>query len=325
MGTLIALDQVKVSYHNRLHDLNSKFVEMARTLGRMETKIAYANLKEEMHREYIDLGAPLLESGFLDLSLVVFSALEQTLQKCRDITGAVDFSKGLAFFYQGRILICQENFTRGVALIQLAWEEDKELTHRGAAEKILEDWSDDACKYIKELLSCNPEYDALDPLTILNRLGNERYRLMAIITDYQTRLTDWRSLALKDAAETNMMRICKLTEYYLKTKLNVSDMLGPLIEKAFSKDKELFPWFQQWANWKSTRGSADYRYPRDDTKIKTILESTDSTILKAFKLLCLLRNFTAHIYNEQSILFDMYEECFKACLGALMYTVNYVG
>jgi hypothetical protein len=257
--------------------------------------------------------------------LRVFSALEQTIDECREITGAEDFSTGLAFHNQGAAYIFQENFFRGISLIQLAQEEDKLLAHHGAAEKALQSWSTSACNYIRDALSYDQNYRALEPTTILNRLGNDRYRLMAIVVEYQTRLKDWRSLAVKDAAETNIVRICKLAEYYLKTKLGKTDPLPALIEIAFSKHKESCLWFNKWKKWKDNKGATTYSSRSDDVKISSILDSSDHTIAKSFELLCLLRNFTAHIYNEQSVLFDRYEECFKTCLGALMYTVNYVG
>jgi hypothetical protein len=40
-------------------------------------------------------------------------------------------------------------------------------------------------------------------------------------------------------------------------------------------------------------------------------------------LLSLVRNFTAHIYNEKSVLFERYEDCFNHCLKALVYTIRY--
>ena len=264
------------------------------------------------------------EAGYLDFSLKIYSALGKTIQECRDITDAVDFSNGLAFYNQGMVQMLQDNFGRGVALIQLAWEEDKELVHHGEAEKRLEEWSSEFCSLILDLFRDDQHFNKMEPTNILSRLGNEKYRLMAIVIDHNTRLKDWRSLAIKDAAETNILRICKLTEYYLKTKLPRSDELPAMIEFAFSKNKKLFSWFKKWAKWKGAKGATSYRYPTDDSKIIDILDSPDDSVLKSFKLICLLRNFTAHIYNERSILFRRYEDCFKTCLKALMYTINYV-
>lgn len=64
-------------------------------------KGTYKDLKEEMHKEYALLGNRLLEAKFYDFSLKVFSRLEQTVHECWEITGAIDFSKGLAFYNQG--------------------------------------------------------------------------------------------------------------------------------------------------------------------------------------------------------------------------------
>jgi len=324
MDTIRFLQETEAYYKGLLDQLYNKFVDKALALGRTASKTAYANLKEEMHREYGSLGEPLLRSGFSDFSISIYSSLEKTMQACRDVTGAVDFSKGLALFLQGIALILQGNFSRATALIQLAWEEDKDLAHLGEAEKVLKESSANACKYAKFLLRDEQEYASIETSTILERLENERFRLFAIINEYVIRLKDMRSLSVKDAAETNIMRICKLTEYYLKTKVKKSYELSRLVETAFSKDKKSFPWFQEWAEWKSTPNATKYRHPSDDSKINHILDSDDNAVLKSFKLLCLLRNFTAHIYNEKSVLFDRYEESFKACLAALMYTINYV-
>lgn len=325
MSTPTLEDGAKAIYKSELRDLHNRFVRKARFLGRTSTKARYVKLKGEMHQAYVSLGDPLLRRGFFDLCLMVFSALEQTIDKCRRITGAVDFSKGLALYYQGGAYIFQKNPSRGISLIELALEEDKELAHRGEAERYLRRMSADACRYMIDLLSYDRNYASLDPTRIIDRLGNDRYRLMAIMFEYHNRLTDLRSLRVKDDAETSIMRICKLTEYYLKNKLRKAVELSPLIESAFSHDKHRFSWYTKWARWKSDRGATSYASAGDDAKIEGILQSSDDSVLKSFKLLCLLRNFTAHIYNEQSILFDRYEECFKACLGALMYTVNYVG
>jgi hypothetical protein len=325
LDTITPLNQARADYNDQLRNLHDRFVEKARALGRTSEKDTYTDLKEEMHKEYALLGNRLLEAGFYDFSLMVFSRLEQTVHECWEITGAIDFSKGLAFYNQGVAYIFQENFFRGISLIQLAQEADKDLAHHGAAEKALQSWSASACNFIRDLLNHDQDYRALEPATILDRLGNDRYRLMAIVVEYQTRLRDWRSLAVKDAAEANIMRICKLTEYYLKKRLRKAVELSPLIQSAFSHDKRRFPWYAKWAQWKNKGGATSYSSASDDAKIESILQSSDDGVLKSFKLLCLLRNFTAHIYNEESILFDRYEECFKACLGALMYTVNYVG
>lgn len=318
------LDQVRADYNGQLSNLHDRFVGKARALGRTAEKPSYTSLKEEIHSAYALLGNPLLEAGFHDFSLMVFSRLEQTIDECREITGAEDFSRGLAFHNQGVAYIFQKNFFRGISLIQLAQEADRDLAHHGAAEKALQSWSASACNYIRDTLSYDQDYRALEPTTILDRLGNDRYRLMAIVVEYQTRLKDWRSLAVKDAAEANIMRICKLTEYYLKKRLRKAVELSPLIETAFSDDERRFPWYRKWAQWKNEPGATRYSSASDDAKIESILQSGDDGVLKSFKLLCLLRNFTAHIYNEKSILFGRYDECFQACLGALMYTVNFV-
>jgi hypothetical protein len=325
MSTPTFEDIASAGYKLELRDLRDKFVRKARSLGKTSTKARYAKLKEEMHQAYVSLGDPLLRRGFFDLSLIVFSALEQTIDKCRRITGAVDFSKGLAFYYQGGAYLFQKNTSRGISLIELAFEEDKELAHRGEAERYLGRMSADACKYMIDLLSYDRGHASLDPTRMLDRLGNDRYRLMAIIFEYQLRLTDLRSLKVKDDAETNIMRICKLTEYYLKTKLGKTGTLAELVEVAFRKDGKSPVWWREWKCWKDTPRANEYRARNDDAKIESILDSSDHTTAKSFQLLCLLRNFTAHIYNEQSVLFDRYEECFKACFGALMYTINHVG
>jgi hypothetical protein len=141
-----------------------------------------------------------------------------------------------------------------------------------------------------------------------------------------------RSLAVKDTAETNILKLCKLTENYLKQKLKLKThniTLNPLIQHGFKKNtarisKEGIDWFKEWEkNWLNL-GHTRYENSQDDWKIETVVKSKDDSVAKAFKLLSVIRNFTAHIYNQKSILFKKYEECFILCLKALIYTLKYV-
>lgn len=214
-------------------------------------------------------------------------------------------------------------------MIQLAFKEDKKLKHRGQAAKDLEEFLDSVCRFVKDHLHGDPNFDFLDPKRLVRRLRKEKYRLVGIVCEFQFGLKDMRSLAVKDAAETNILRICKLTETYLKQKLGIAATLNRLIKDAFrnnvgKRSRTGVDWHHQWIQWLNIPKASNYASHRDDNKIRNILNAQDDSALKAFKLLSLVRNFTAHIYNEKSILFKRYDECFGLCLKALMYTIHYV-
>jgi len=330
---VIRLNHVMKKLDSILGNLHTKYIRQANNLRRKGADADCIQLKESMqgkHGRYTELGNYLSNAGFLDLSLRVYSELERTVYECRRITGSKHFNIALALHNQGIRYFLQRNHDRGIALIQLASKEDRKIKHHGQAEKDLKNMLDVVCGFIRGVLRGDPNFDHLDPKKLVRRLReDEKFRLVGIVYNFSNGLKDTRSLAVRDIAETNIMRTCKLTETYLKRKLKLAKTLNPLIQDAFKNNPAKCSrigndWYQDWCtNWLKG-GYTKYETHRDDNKIQLALNSQDDSVAKAFKLLTLLRNFTAHIYNEKSILFKRYDECFKLCLRALTYTISYV-
>jgi hypothetical protein len=323
----------RLTLSNYLELLKTNYINRAKKLGKNKDDAEYIEFKEGIHTEFNKIGIPYFEKGFYGMGLYVYSKLEEVITECGNITDSIHFSNGLAFHNQGIAHIHLLNYNRGVSLIQLAWEEDKKLKHLGAAERYSQILIDRACNLIDIILRKDPIFSFIDAKKLLGRLGIQKYRLMGIILEHKNRIKNVGSLAVIDSAEINIMRICKLIEYHLKIKKNDQNFieLGSLIETFFSNqsNRQRFQWYKEWANWKNkqwrdkTRASSYFK-PEHDEKIKDILDSSDDSILKSFKLIYLLRNFTTHFYNEKSILYKRYEECFQHCIKALMYTLHYI-
>jgi hypothetical protein len=260
----------------------------------------------------------------------VYSELEKTVHDCRTTTASKYFKKGVAYHNQGTIYFNQGDYSRWIAYVELAIREDRTLKHKGQAHRDLVTSVDSICEFISSDLNLDTNFSHINPKAVIARLiEGEKYRLIRIMLEFQHGLKDMRSLAVRDTAETNIMRICKLTETYLKRKLGKSKTLNPLIQNAFTNStarisKAGHDWLKDWqTNWLNGK-MTDYRSIRDDTKIEQALKFRRDSVTQAFNMLTLLRNFTAHIHNDNSILFRKYAECFNICVRAFLYSVRHV-
>lgn len=78
--------------------------------------------------------------------------------------------------------------------------------------------------------------------------------------------------------------------------------LTNLIQQAFPSST--YPSRKAWQYWVESV-SPSYEDPRDEKKIAEILYSrTTGYEARMFEMLCLMRNFTAHLFNDRSMIFQ---------------------
>jgi len=94
--------------------------------------------------------------------------------------------------------------------------------------------------------------------------------------------------------------------------------LTPLVRSAFGKDNSKYKWFMEWSSL-----NKNYRDPKEDDKklIAVLYDQSRSHEANIFLVLAIARNFSAHVFNDESELFldKNYEKAFLMCIEALMY------
>jgi len=301
------------------------FQEEAKILGRNGTKEHYEHFKERIHAWYNQLAFPFIRRGspspLAEIAARSYSHLAGTLSSCREITEYA-FDLGLAYHNLGIALIRLGDFEAGVSWIELASVEDAQIGHTtGAAGPVLQQIERDAWSACDGVVSKAATKLGPTETVVKSLINTERYRLLQIILRFNTQIKDYRGYLEKDTLERNLSNLARLTEHYLRRTRPKSDgNLVNLIQNAF--DMKVFPWRRSWQDWKDTV-TTHYYGPNEDGKISDILsDKTDLYEAKMFKLLCLLRNFTAHVFNDRSCIFDNYERVFEMCLAAFLYTAN---
>ena len=177
-------------------------------------------------------------------------------------------------------------------------------------------WS--ACDRILRQAAC-----ALQPTEDLVKKLNdaEKYRLFVIILKGQPP-QDNRGTIVKESMDRILNSLGKLTEAYLKRATHRTGELAQQICQAFPTASYL--WRSDFQTWLNVVHPS-YELPADDQKIIDILNDRVSPYeAKIFELLCLTRNFTAHIVNDSSTLFAVvnYKAIYEMCLAAFLYTLN---
>jgi hypothetical protein len=306
-----------------LAHLRSHFTSEARQLGKAQPKAQYERLKETAHAYYTELGLALDRMKLSELSLRCYLHVYGTIDECKEHTN-YPFDHGFEFFNAGLSNLRLDVYERGVSLIELADVEDKEIKNvTGAAVQFLKAMMEVAWNSCDEIASSS--YLLLSPTRELVARMNEseKYRLFLIVLRTREDYGDYRGYITKDELERNLGSIAKLTEAYLRRRLSGETTLASAILQLFPVSR--YPWRRTWQTWLNGRGNT-YLGSADDAKIGTILtDTTSSTEDTMFKLLCLMRNFTAHMFNDQSVIFkdkETYRAAFRYCLTAFLYSVN---
>ena len=307
-----------------LQSIRSKCEAKAMSLGKGRTKDEYENLKEWTNFHYNALGQGLLSIQLSSLAVLCYSHLNYTLEMCSRLTD-YPFDRGLALFNAGlAYLQIGGVFEEGLGYVELAQIEDADIRHHaGMAASTLDKIKELAWQFCDEL-STKSGLMLKSASKLVTRLNeSEQFRLLLIVLRYQSKGSDHRGYLAKDMLEKNLNSVGKLTEAYLKRATSKDLMLKNLIEQAF---QSTYCWRRIWQTWTDTV-KPSYASAADEKKISDILaDKTSPYEAKMFEMLCLMRNFTAHLFNDRSIVFQTtdYETVFSMCLCAFLYSLDKV-
>jgi len=315
---------------------------------------------KEMESGNIDIlkhvGLPEAKSIWNEIALPLYlvgsySDFERLFKEMLSVIEAVEkkkggrIHKGLALYHLGLAQVSQRNFDEGIPNILDAYEEDKvtygsEDAKRYFAYNFNKDFLSRisrkieaiyfsqmksklvsntglASKSLENLVSTFDEGESLFFAKTMNSKMVNKFR-----NDFYTRVLLW----------DNLRNLCLLLEIYLKRKLSSNNMLGSLVPSAFNSDV----WMRIYISHRGSRDANDYTYyssPLDfSRKINQLLTDNffssndeDDFLARVFLLSVLVRNFTAHNFDEYEKLLtteNLYEDVFKHAVYALLYALH---
>jgi hypothetical protein len=289
------------------------------------------SFKEAVHRTYVSIATPFALSHVFEIPFRIYHDMLETTEECSRLAG-YRFDKGLEYANLSIAEIGLRNLDQGFSHMELAKAEDDRIGHKtGVAKTNLQYILDDAYKSIQAMVDRSPisHLGKASELCETNLEWAEKCRLAKAMWKFGIRIQDSRSSLNNDELERDLISICKVVENYLKRKNPIPEVdsrkqtLTPLIEHAFQG----LDWFEEWRSFRKGLG-LNYSDPEfDDDKLVSLL-SDDSRKREAniFCVLCIVRNFGAHVFNDRSALFSEreYEKAFSMCVEALLYTLDHI-
>ena len=287
------------------------------------------SFKEAVHRTYVSIAAPFAMNQVYEIPFRIYYDMLETTEECTRLTG-YRFDKGLEYCNLSTAEIGLRNLDHGFSHMELAKAEDDRIGHKkGVAKANLQYILDSAYASIEDIIAASPLSD-LDNASVLCETKlewTEACRLAKSMWKFGVRIRDNRSSLNNDELERNLLNICKVVENYLKRKSPIPNVdprrqtLTPLVKHAFSESD----WFDEWRSFRKNEG-LDYSDPEsDDEKLVSLLwDESRSHETNIFLVLCIVRNFGAHVFNDKSALFSDkgYEKAFSMCVEALVYTLS---
>jgi hypothetical protein len=287
------------------------------------------SFKEAVHRTYHSIAAPFAMSNVYEIPFRIYYGMLETTEECSRLTG-YHFDKGFEYANLSTAEVGLGNLDQGFSHMELAKAEDDRIGHKkGVAKTNLQYILDNAYAWaqlmIGESLISHPE--KVSVLCEAKLEWTEKCRLAKAMWKFQLRIKDSRSSLNNDELERNLVNICKVVENYLRRKTPMPNVeprrqaLARLIDHAFDKSD----WFDEWRSFRENQG-LDYSDPvSDDEKLVSLLvDNSRRHETNVFCVLCIIRNFGAHVFNDGSALFSEkeYKKAFSMCIEALVYTLS---
>jgi hypothetical protein len=285
--------------------------------------------KEVVHEAYWTIAEPFNMQQVFEIPFRVYYDMSETIDECTQLT-KFKFDKGFEYANLSIAEVGLRNLDQGFAHMELAKAEDDRIGHKkGVAATHLQYIFDKAYMWINSLSAKSTNSTKTSTICETKLEWTEKCRLAKSMWKFQIRIKDNRSSLNNEDLERNLVNICKIVENYLRRKNPIPGLdprrqtLTPLVNHAF----EGYGWLEDWRAFRDDK-KLDYSDPEiDDMKLVSLF-SDESRIHEAniFLAVCMIRNFGAHIYNDQSALFsrEKYDTAFSMCVEALMYTLSHV-
>jgi hypothetical protein len=316
------LEDASHAIDEALRAIRLKLESQAVTLGKGRAQDDYEDLKEEIHWYYNYVADPFL-SDSPSFALRCYRHLDETLMVCEKLTG-YRFHRGLMLYNTGLALLQMESYEQGVSNIELAYIEDTNVGHKGLAAITLEKIQEAYWEYCDSIIAKSPLTLNSTKANVTRLNDSERFRLLLIASRFGGRPKDLRGYIAKEALERNLNGIGKLVDSYLRRKIssNATGLTG-LVADAFPLS--VYSWKGSWDTWKRAIGPNYEGSSLDEAKITGILSDTATPFeARVFEMVCLMRNFTSHRFNDSSVMFQQptYDSIYELCLLALFYTLD---
>lgn len=307
-----------------LKRLREKVFEVCKCINPSSTE-ELDSFKEAMHRAYVSIAEPFRMQQIYEIPFKIFFDMLQVAEDCSRIAEH-RFDKGLEYANLSVAEVGLRNLDEGFSHMELAQAEDDMIGHKGVAKQNLQYIFDKAYATIDTLVAESPLSSLPKSSTICepNLKWTEKCRLAKAVWKFNFRIRDNRSSLNNEDLERNLLNVCKVAENFLKRKFprapRKDQKLTPLISYAFRGKRDLYK------EWDSV--SKEYYDPLGDDErlIQILFDQSRSYLANAFLVLAIARNFSAHIFNDESNLFleTNYTKAFSMCIGALMYILGNV-
>lgn len=295
-----------------------------------------------------EIGVPLyLVGSFSDFERVFEEMLTviKSVEKKRDVP---HIHKGLVLYHIGISQINQSNFDEGIPNILAAYEEDKITYGEENAKKYFAfHFNKDFVENLSEFVDRNFFNEMKKTLASDKNLAGKSLKDLVVKFDESEKLFFAKTINSKLINKfsenlytrvilwDNLRNLCLLLEIYLKRRKSSTRMLGGLVPLAFQNEN----WLKIYQNHNTgTKDANDYTHYRSPTdfsqKVQNLLSgglfiknAETDFLARVFLLSVLVRNFTAHNFDEyEQLLADenLYEGVFKYVLFSLLYTLHFL-
>lgn len=295
-----------------------------------------------------EVGVPLyLVGSFSDFERV-FKEMLSVIEAVKKEKGGLHIHKGLALYHIGISQIHQRNFDEGIPNVLAAYKEDKTTYGEENAKKhfafnfnkdfvenlselvdkaffdeiktILTSHQDLAGKSLKDLVT---KFDESEKLFFAKTINSKMINKFS--KNLYTRVILW----------DNLRNLCLLLEIYLKRRTGLTRMLGGLIPLTFQNENWLNIYQNHNTGTKDANDYGHYASIKDfSQKVQKLLSGGLFTqtleadfLARVFLLSVLVRNFTAHNFDEYEQLLaneNLYEGVFKYVMFSVLYTLYFL-
>ena len=293
-----------------------------------------------------EIGVPLYIVGsFSDFERIfkeMLSVIRVIEKKKRD---GNHIHKGLALYHIGLSQINQGNFDEGIPKVLAAYEEDKITYGESEAKKFFaynfnKDFVENLSEIVdknffnemKTILTSNTNLAAKSLKDLITNLDENEKLFFAKTVNSKITSRFSKDLYTRVVLWDNLRNLCLLSEIYLKRRNRAANMLGGLIPLAFQGES----WLNTYLSHRGSRDGNDYTYYNSTADFKRKLQdlltsgsfapNTEMDFLaRVFLLSVLVRNFTAHNFDEyEQLLTDerLYENVFKHVMFSVLYTLG---
>jgi len=295
-----------------------------------------------------EIGVPLyLVGSFSDFERI-FKEMLYVIEAVKKEKGEEHIHQGLALYHIGISQIHQRNFDEGIPNVLAAYEEDKITYGKENAEKYFAyKFEKDFVENLSESVDKDFFAEMKAILTSHGDLADKSLRDLVVKFDESEKLffaktinskminKFSRNLYTRVVLWDNLRNLCLLLEIYLKRRMRSTSMLGGLVHLVFQNENWQNIYQSHNTGTKDANDYTHYCSPLDFShKIQNLLGSGLFTgnvetdfLARVFLLSVLVRNFTAHNFDEyEKLLVDenLYEGVFKYVLFSLLYTLYFL-